>query len=101
MRLSRIIASSSRQKILMALAKVDKTYVTKLVRMINSTYLEVNRNLIILQEEGIVSMKRLGHLRVIELQRSNPRTLALLKALELLERPICSENVSHSHQNSN
>lgn len=84
----RIIASSCRQRMLLALAKVKKTHVTQLVRMINSTYNEVNRNLIILQEEGIIRTKRLGRLKVIELQRDNPKTLALLKALELLERPI-------------
>lgn len=88
MRLTRIIASSCRQRMLLALAKVKKTHMTQLVRMINSTYNEVNRNLTILQEEGIIRTKRLGRLKVIELQIDNPKTLALLKALELLERPI-------------
>jgi hypothetical protein len=45
MRLEQIIASSCRQKMLLALAKVKETHVTQLVRMINSTYNEVRRNL--------------------------------------------------------
>jgi hypothetical protein len=102
MRLSRILASSCRQKIVIALAKVEKTHVTRLVRMINGTYNEVNRNLVILQKEGIIRTNRLGYLRIIELQRNNPRTLVLLKALELLQRPIFeSENIDHSYRNSN
>jgi DNA-binding transcriptional ArsR family regulator len=88
MRLEQIIASSCRQKILLTLSKVRKTHVTQLVRIINSTYNEVNRNLIILEEEGIIRTKRQGYLKIIELQIENPKTLALLKALELLERPI-------------
>ena len=86
MQLMLIIASSCRQRMLLTLAKVKKTHVTELVRMINSTYNEVNRNLIILEEEGIIKTKRLGQLKIIELQTESPKTVALLKALELLDR---------------
>jgi DNA-binding transcriptional ArsR family regulator len=85
MRLEQIIASSCRQKMLLGLAKVKKTHVTQLVRMINSTYNQVNRNLEILEEEGIIKTQRLGYLKIVELQRENPKTLKLLKALELLD----------------
>jgi len=88
MRLEQIIASSCRQKILLALAKVGRTHVTRLVRMINSTYNLVNRNLGILENEKIVRTKRLGYLRIVELNLENPRTVALLRALELLDKPI-------------
>jgi len=82
---------------LLALANVNKTHVTQLVRIINSTYNEVNRNLTILEKEGIIRTKRLGYLKIIELQRENPQTMALLKALELLERPI---SMSERHPRS-
>jgi DNA-binding transcriptional ArsR family regulator len=90
MRLEQIIASSCRQKMLLALAKIKKTHVTQLVRITNSTYNEVNRNLTILEEEGITRTKRVGGLKIVELQMENPKTLALLKALELLGKPIPS-----------
>jgi DNA-binding transcriptional ArsR family regulator len=88
MRTEQIIASSCRQRMLLALAKVGKTHVTQLVRMINSTYGQVNRNLTILEEEGIIKTERLGHLKIIKLQTDNPKTSTLLRALELLESPI-------------
>jgi len=95
MRLEQIIASSCRQRMLLALAKVGKTHVTQLVRMINSTYNQVNRNLVILENEKIIKTERLGYLRIVELNRENPKTLALLKALELLDKPIPnSQNIS-------
>lgn len=86
--LKQIIASSCRQKILLALAKVRETHVTQLVRMINSTYNQVNRNLAILENEKIIKTERLGYLRIIQLNLENPKTLTLLKALELLDKPI-------------
>lgn len=87
MRLEQIIASSCRQRMLLALAKVRKTHVTQLVRMINSTYNQVNRNLVILENEKIIKTERLGYLRIVELNVENPKTMALLKALELLDKP--------------
>ncbi|MGB8779829.1 MAG: hypothetical protein WCD81_04180 [Candidatus Bathyarchaeia archaeon] len=95
MKLEQIIASSCRQRMLLALAKVRRTHVTELVRMINSTYNEVNRNLAILEKEKIIKTERLEYLRIVELNVENPKTLALLKALELLDRPIFkSENAN-------
>jgi DNA-binding transcriptional ArsR family regulator len=88
MKLEQILASSCRQKILLALAKVKKTHMAELLRMIKSTYNQANRNLVILEEEGLIKTRRLGRLRIIELQSNAPRTLAILEALELLDRPI-------------
>ena len=98
MRLDQIIASSCRQRMLLALAKVRKTNVTQLVRMINSTYNQVNRNLVILENEKIIKTERLGYLRIVELNVENPKTLALLKALELLDKPIPNSQTSTSNQ---
>jgi len=47
MRLETVIASSHSLKMLLTLAKVKKTHVNQLVRMSNSTYSEVHRNLVI------------------------------------------------------
>ena len=84
MDLGRLIASSCRQKILEALSEVRQTYITDLVRRVNSTYGQVNRNLQILEHEGIVNTQYYGRLRMIKLNRENPKTVTLLKALRLL-----------------
>lgn len=90
MRLEQIIASSCRQKILLALAKVKKTHVTQLVRMINSTYNEVKRNLEILHQEGIVKFTTCGNTKIIELERNNKKTEKLLTALHTLQHEDAS-----------
>ena len=87
MKLQQIIASTCRQKILVALSETKETHVTKLVRDINSTYNQVDRNLRILELEGIIKIVRYGHVRAIELKRENPRTMRLLKALKMLDKP--------------
>jgi len=62
--------------------------VTNLVRIINSTYNQVNRNLQILEKEDIIKTRHYGHMKMIELNVENPKTQALLKALYMLDRPI-------------
>ena len=86
MKLERILASSSRQKILLALHEIGKTHLTNLVRIVNSTYNQVIPHLEILEKEGIISVKSYGRLRVVELNMENQRTIALLKALQILDR---------------
>jgi predicted transcriptional regulator len=85
LRLKHVIASSCRQKLLLALFKVKSTYITNLVRITNSTYNQVDRNVVILEREGLVKSKQVGRLRVIELQAENPKTQTILKALRSLE----------------
>jgi DNA-binding transcriptional ArsR family regulator len=80
----RLIASSCRQKILQALSKVGETYLMDLVRRTNSTYTQVNRNVEILEKEGMIKVRSVGRLKMIRLERDNPKTDALLKALKLL-----------------
>ena len=80
------MASSCRQKILETLSKVGHTYIMDLVRKVNSTYTEVNRNLGILEKEGIVTSEHYGRIRIIRLNRENPKTEAILKALKILKR---------------
>jgi hypothetical protein len=83
--LNKLLASSCRQKIIKELSKVKEIHVMGLVRRINSTYNETNRNFKILEKEGIVTDYRVGRLRVIKLNRENPRTVILIKVLKTLE----------------
>jgi predicted transcriptional regulator len=85
LKLQQIIASSCRQKIILALSRVKETHVTNLVRIINSTYNQVDRNLELLEKEGIIAISCYGHMKMIELRMDNPKTQALLKALHQLE----------------
>lgn len=96
MKLKQIIASSCRQKILLALSKTERTHVTNLVHIINSTYNQVNRNLQILEKEGIIKTRRYGHMTMIEPNVENPKIQPLLKALHMLDKPI--PNLQNSNQ---
>jgi DeoR/GlpR family transcriptional regulator of sugar metabolism len=87
--LKKIIGSSCRQKIINALSKSESVNVMGLVRKINGTYNETNRNLKILEQEDIVLNCYYGRIRQIRLNRENPRTRLLLQALKTLE----SENL--------
>jgi hypothetical protein len=60
----------------------------KLVRIVNSTYNEVDRNLRILEREGIVTQRYARHKRVISLNFENERTLVLLKLLKIREDSV-------------
>jgi hypothetical protein len=57
-----------------------------LVRKVNSTYGQVNRNVQVLEQEGIVSSNYYGRMRLIKLNGDNPKTVALLKALRILKK---------------
>lgn len=91
MDLGRLIASTCRQRIVEALSEVRQTHITDLVRRINSTYGQVNRNLQILEHEGIVTIQYYGRLRIIKLNRENPKTITLLKVLRLLRDACVTE----------
>ena len=65
--------------------KVGQTHVMDLVRRVNSTHGEVSRNLRILDEEGIITIRKYGRMKIIQLNRENISTQALLKALRILE----------------
>lgn len=90
MNLSKVLASSLRQNILKELSKILEIRVMKLVEAVGSTYNEVNRNLEILEKEGIITNDyrvkvRHGKVRVIWLNRDNPKTKILLQALKTLD----------------
>ena len=56
-----------------------------LVRRANSTYNQVNLNLQVLREEGIIFDEYFGHLRVIRLNMENPKTILGLEILRIFE----------------
>lgn len=85
MNLKKLLASTCRQKILETLSKPGGMNVMALMRKINSTYNETNRNLKILEQEGIITSEVYGRVRYIKLNRKNPRTALLLQALKTLE----------------
>lgn len=84
MNLERLLTSSCRQKILKELSRVKTVHIMGLVRNINSTYIEVNRNIKILEEEGVVIEQRVGRMRMLKLNRENSKTKLLLQALKIL-----------------
>lgn len=90
MDLKKLLASSLRQKILIELSRFGEMRVMKLVHRLGGTYNEVNRNLKILESEGIIinnycRQVRHGTVRVIRLNKENPRTKLLLQVLKELE----------------
>ena len=91
MNLGKMLTSSCRQKIIKELSISKNIHVMGLVRKINSTYVEVDRNLKILEKEGIIIDKRLGRMRMLRLNYDNPKTALLLQALKILNSPIASD----------
>lgn len=89
------MASSCRQKILETLSRVQQTHMMDLVRKVNSTHIQVNRNLKILEQEDIVESKYYGRMRMIKLNRENPKTEVILKALRTLRH----HNIRHPVSN--
>lgn len=80
----KLFASSSRQNILSELSMTEEIRVMELVRRVGSTYNEVNRNLGILEEAGIIFNEypvKVKHrkIRVIKLNRESPKTKFCLK----------------------
>lgn len=86
MELVQLISSSCRRKILESLVNVKQTNIMNLVRKVNSTYMLVNRNVQILEREGIVNSNYHGRMRIITLNSDDPKTILLLTALKLLKK---------------
>jgi DNA-binding transcriptional ArsR family regulator len=79
-----MLNSKVRRKIIRVLCKVGSTNMMNLVRLVNSTYNQVNPSLIALEKEGIIKEERYGRVRMITLERENPKTRLLLQALKIL-----------------
>jgi len=87
MDLEMILASSCRRRILKVLCGIGRANVMELVRKVNSTYSQVNPNLQILTKEEIIIDQRVGRMRIIRLNKENPKTQLLLQALKILKTP--------------
>jgi arsenate reductase-like glutaredoxin family protein len=85
------MASSLRQNMLKVLSEKREMQVMKLVSSTGSTYNELNRNLSILEKEGLIINEypqrvRRGKVRIIRLNKENPKTQVLLKVLKTLDQ---------------
>ena len=60
----------------------------KLVRLVNSTYNEVDRNLHLLEREGLVTQHYLGRKRFVCLDFENEKTLVVLKIMKLINGSV-------------
>ena len=85
MKLCKVLCSSCRQEILISLASRTEVPIMNLVKTVNSTWNEVNRNLCILEKEGIIIQQRIRHKRIINLNLENRNTILLLTVLKDLE----------------
>lgn len=91
MDLRKVLASSLRQNILKVLSQQREIQVMKLVSSVGSTYNKLNRNLSILEKEGIIINEyrvkvRHGKVRVISLNKDNPKTAVLLNVIKTLDQ---------------
>lgn len=78
----------------MELSRVKTVNIMGLVRAINSTYIEVNRNIKILEKEGVVTDQHIGRMRILKLNCENQKTILLLQALKILSKPSRTETTS-------
>lgn len=85
MKLSKIMASSIRQKVLRVLSHKRRIGIIQLVKELNSTYNDVARNLRILETEDIVMLSRIDHRVYVSLNSENANTKILIDALKLLD----------------
>ncbi|MDI9577053.1 MAG: hypothetical protein QM398_02820 [Thermoproteota archaeon] len=85
-----LFASKGRQKIIEVLSLHREMNMMQLVSRVGGRYPEVNRNLAILEDEGIIiseyrkQVKR-AKVRIIKIIKENPRTQKLLRTLKELQ----------------
>jgi hypothetical protein len=99
MDLRKLVASTLRQNIIKTLSEHREMQVMRLVSATGSTYNELNRNLLILEKEGIIINEypikvRHGRVRVIRLNKENSKTQVLLKVLKTLDQPDNTEKAA-------
>jgi predicted transcriptional regulator len=84
MDLETILSSACRRRIIKILASEGSTNIMELIRKANSKYPQLNSEVRILQTEDIVIDEHVGRMRIIKLNKENPKTLTLLEALKIL-----------------
>jgi len=84
-----LFGSRLRGDILVAVNRLGTTYVSELATMLGKRPLEVQRALASLERAGVVVTRRLGNLRLVELDRRVPEFPELVKLLARIgERPV-------------
>lgn len=58
----------------------------QLILKVNGKYPQINSELQILKKENIISDQRVGRMRIIRLNKENPKTMLLLQALKILNQ---------------
>jgi len=86
MDLDEMLGSKVRRKIIRVLWKIGSTNITNLVQKTNTTYNQLVPQLLAFEKEGIISEKRYGRVRMITLEKENPKTILLLQALKILDK---------------
>jgi predicted transcriptional regulator len=103
MDLRKLLASTQRQNIIKTLSEHHQMQIMRLVNATGTTYNELNRNLTILEKEGIIINEypvkvRHGKVRVIRLNKENPKTQVLLKVIKTLDQPINAEKAPNKQR---
>jgi len=84
-----LFGSRLRGDILVAVTRLGTTYVSELARLLRKRPLEIQRALASLERAGVIVTRRLGTLRLVELNRRVPEYPELVKLLAKLgERPV-------------
>jgi len=63
-----------------------------LVRRTNSTYSQVNKNLLILKKEGTIIDRRFERVRIVKLEKKSHKTRLLILALQILDNEMYLAN---------
>jgi len=82
--LTDLLSSGCRRKIIVYLAANGSTNVMQLILGIRGKYPQTNAELATLQKEDIIIDQHVGRMRIIKLNKENPRTALILQALKLL-----------------
>jgi predicted transcriptional regulator len=88
MNLETVLSSSCRRRIIKILASDGSTNIMELIRKANSKYPQLNSEVKILQTEDIVTDEHMGRMRIIKLNKENPKTQLLLQALKILQNDV-------------
>ena len=90
--MDKLFGSKVRTDVLVALSRLDSTYLSELSRVVGRRPIEVQRALASLELSGAVQTRRVGNIRVAQLNRRFPEYEKLLDLLlKLGERPDYTE----------
>jgi hypothetical protein len=82
--LTELLGSACRRKIIEYLAENGSTNIMRVILGIRGKYPQTNAELQILQKEDIIIDQHIGRMRIIKLNKENPKTCLILQALKIL-----------------